>query len=128
MHQDPEHYDYDDDEFNFHPHNKKSYPKKYDIDWSSWEYWVSDMVKKIVEEDNNIWSFSVSDLPLNDNTNKLSKSYVFLGNNFYGEQVWKLPYFSKQEIDIQYRNHIVSHAKHFVSQPSYYKGLFDILN
>jgi hypothetical protein len=53
---------------------------------------------------------------------------VLLGNNSYNEGVWKLQYFVHNKIQREYVNHLQSHSKHFLSQPVYYRGLFEILN
>jgi hypothetical protein len=53
---------------------------------------------------------------------------LYVGNNQYQEQVWKSKYFVEDRIDIEYKNHIKNHAVHFIQQPLYYKGMFEILN
>ena len=51
MHQDPEHSDYDDDEYNYYPqYNDYGYPKEFAINWAAWEEWLSDAIKDIVNE------------------------------------------------------------------------------
>jgi len=55
-------------------------------------------------------------------------SPLYLGNNHYNEGVWKMKYFAYNPIQMAYIKHLESHAVHFVSQPSYYRGLYDILN
>ena len=74
---------------------------------------------------NNVISFPVNSW--NPNTADSKKSQ-YLGSNYYGQQIWKTKYFVCDPIDLQYKNHLQSNAHHFVQQPSYYKGLFDILN
>ena len=125
MHQDPEHEDYDDDEYKYYPdaYSKYDYSSnKFNIDWAAWEKWLSDALKDIVEEKENVWII----------TNKQEKSkekyFVYLGSNKYDEAIWKAKYFACNQIDAIYRKHIESHAVHFVQQPQYYKDLHTILN
>lgn len=53
---------------------------------------------------------------------------LYLGNNQYNEPVFKNKHFLVDSLKNQYVNHLRSHAGHFVRQPVYYKGMFDILN
>lgn len=140
MHQDPEHEDYDDDEYNHYPqYNEYGYPsysKKFDIDWAAWEQWLSKALKDIVEEDNNVWVFGhhikpSKKFPVSDVLPKgtlSDKYFVYLGSNHYDEAIWKAKYFVINELDIEYKNHIRSNAAYFLKEPSYYKGLFENLN
>ena len=52
----------------------------------------------------------------------------YLGSNYANEPIWKTKYWVIDPINAHYKSHIQSHAVHFISQPKYYKGLFDILN
>lgn len=139
MHQEPEHEDYDDDQYNYYPqYNDYGYPKYFDIDWAAWESWLKDAIKDIVETDDNTWV--IKPLPKYKETKKFpvssslskdaSKSvyFAYLGSNYHNEQVWKAKYLVKQTIQVAYNNHIASHASYFLKQPNYYKGMFDILN
>ena len=135
MHQDPEHSDYDDDEYNYYPqYNEYGYPeqsKKFNIDWAAWEQWLSKAIKEIVEEDNNVWLVGHT-----QHKNKKyfhaqqskDKYFMYLGKNNYEEAVWKSKYFINDRIDQCYKNHIANNAVNFLTQPNYYKGMFDILN
>ena len=138
MHQDPEHEDYDDDEYNYYPeYNEYGYPdsKKFDIDFAAWEKWLAKAIKDIVEEDENVWVFGHK---LSDNKKsngdkikgkKLDDKYfMYLGSNYYDESVWKTKYFICNKLEIGYKNHLSSYAAHFLRQPSYYRGMFDNLN
>lgn len=139
MHQDPEHEDYDDDEYNHYPqYNEYGYPyssKKFDVDWAAWEQWLSKAIQEIVEEDKNVWVFGHKVNPENkkpldtlDKKTLSDKYFMYLGSNTHNEAIWKSKYFIVSYMDKEYTNHISSHAKHFVSQPHYYKSMFDILN
>ena len=141
MHQEPEHEDYDDDEYKYYPqYNEYGYPynsKKFDIDWTAWEQWLSKALKEIVEENHNTWSFGYAK---NNKSEKFSvsdglskgtlsdKYFMYLGSNHYDESVWKTKYFVCSKIEKAYKNHISSNAAHFLKQPSYYKGMFENLN
>ena len=138
MHQDPEHEDYDDDDYNYYPsYNEYGYPKQFDIDWAAWEKWLSKAIKDIVEEDKNVWivghnldktnkKFNVGD-STHKNISK-QKYFMYLGSNSYDESVWKKKYFVSNKLDQQYRHHLEANAVHFLKQPNYYKGLYDNLN
>lgn len=133
MHQDPEHEDYDDDEYNYYPeYSDYGYSKQFKFDWSAWEKWLSDSIKEIVKEDDNMWIFGNYQTPSNksnSNTKKLSDKYfMYLGNNQYDESIWKAKYFISDKINRQYQNHISSRPGYFLKQPYYYKGMFDNLN
>jgi hypothetical protein len=127
MHQDPEHQDWDDDEYKYYPaeYNEYGYPKDFKFDWSSWEKWLKQAIEDIVKEGDNTWLVNPS-----KKSNKVSKNemFAYLGSNSYNEPVWKNKYFVDQKINQQYNNHIIAHAAYFLKQPAYYKGLFDILN
>ena len=134
MHQDPEHEDYDDDEYKYYPqeYNDYGYPKAFSIDWAAWEQWLAKAVSEIQEDsDNNVWIFStkqkfpVSDLHQDTSKNKY---FMYLGSNHHNDPIWKSNYFAKDEIDMMYKNHIASNPVNFLKNPTYYKGLHDILN
>ena len=138
MNQDPEHEDYDDDEYNYYPeYNEYGYPinsKKFNVDWAAWEQWLSKAIKEIVEEDKNVWVFGHK---LFDDIKKTKKShnqklndkyFMYLGSNHYDEAVWKSKYFINNHLDLMYKNHISTYPAHFLRQPSYYRGMFENLN
>lgn len=55
-------------------------------------------------------------------------SSLYLGNNYWNEGVWKKKHFIQNKLASEYVNHLQSHARHFLQQPKYYKGLYEILN
>ena len=133
MNQDPEHEDYDDDEYNYYPeygeYGCTDYSKKFNIDWAAWEKWLEKAIKEIVEEDNNVWVFGHKLLENTKDTKKLDDKYfMYLGSNHYDEAVWKSKYFIINQLEQDYKNHISARPTYFLNQPSYYKGLFEILN
>lgn len=136
MHEDYEDNGYDDDQYDYdHPSlNPYNYYFKFDISSdSSLSKWLNDMFKNI---DLNSWTpISIPDFPFvslpvnswNPNAGK-DKTFQYLGSNYAGVPIWKKKYFIFDPINIEYKLHLQSNAKHFVSQPTYYNGLFDILN
>lgn len=53
---------------------------------------------------------------------------VFLGQNSYGQTVYKNSNFVVDKFKTDYMNHIKQNAAWVLSQPSYYNSLFEILN
>ena len=135
MHQDPEHSDYDDDDYNYYPeYNDYGYPysKKFDLNWAAWEEWLSDAIKEIANKKDNVWVFG-GYKPLSKKENSTSKKlddkyFMYLGNNNYEEAIWKSKYFGNSKLNQMYKNYLSSNAAYFLRQPSYYKGMFDFLN
>lgn len=136
MHEDYEDDNYDDnDDSQDTPesHYKKYF--KFDPDaWDAWGKMLYDTLNEIVEYPSNVWyvgpGFPKKSTPVNDYFSSIGSSQysLYLGNNHYNEPIWKKKYFIYDEISISYTKHLQANAKHFVQQPVYYKGLFDILN
>jgi len=131
---DPEHDEYDEDEYNYYPDEYNN--KQFKLNWQAWQSWLKQAIEDIVEEENNVWVFGNNTnqskkFPVSDGLPKGAwgdKYFAYLGSNHYEEAVWKRKYFVIDEIDQQWKKHIQEHAVHFVKNPSYYKGLHDILN
>ncbi len=128
--------DYDDDQYNY-DHNYKNDPYqfyfKFDVGNTPLSDWIEKTIKDMMGgtfELNNIEGFPAQKFPVNSwNPNTANnKKFQYLGSNYLGEQVWKSKYWIIDPIDIEYKLHLQAHAAHFVKQPNYYKGLFDILN
>jgi len=129
--------DYDDDDYHDYDHpslNPNQYYFKFDVTPDSpISSWIMDIIKDMGGSDKLIpfvHGFPVKKFPVNSwnpNTGGTKKPQ-YLGSNYYGEPVWKTKYFLYDPVDIIYRNHTQSNAVYFLQQPSYYKGLFDILN
>lgn len=123
------------DENNKKDPNKKFY---FQIDVNSLNSFGSftEWLKNIIGDSYNIMNvpeFPVVSLPMTD----LNPIYggifstsipLYLGNNQYNEPIYKTKHFVIDTMKNAYVNHLRSHAGHFVSQPLYYKGMFDILN
>ena len=134
IHDDGDDYDdYDDSQDNLESQYKKYF--KFDPDaWDAWGKMLYDTLNEIVEHPSNVWyigpGFPKGSLPVNDYFSKSGsfKHSLYLGNNHYKEPIYKKIYFAHDKLNSQYKNHLRSHAVHFLRQPNYYKGMFDILN
>jgi hypothetical protein len=138
MHQEDDNYnddhDYDDSQDNLESQYKKYF--KFDPDaWDAWGKMLYDALNDIVEYPSNVWYIGPKfgkdkSLPVNSyfsNTGK-NKSFQYLGNNYDNAAIWKKKYFVHDKIQTIYIEHLGANALHFIKQPHYYKGLFDILN
>ena len=112
---------------------------KFDVSSGPISEWVQKMIDNIIQNSNpNNWykindipDFPFVSLPVTDwvsNTVSGGNSLLYLGNNQYNSPVWKQKYFIRDKLQESYILHLQSNIKHFVQQPSYYRGLFDILN
>jgi len=52
----------------------------------------------------------------------------YVGNNIFKEPIWKTKYWIEDKHYQEYIKHLNSNVVHFLKQPSYYKGMFEILN
>jgi hypothetical protein len=128
--------DYDDDS---HENLEDKYKHYFKFDPDAWDAWgkmLYDALNDIVETSPNTWivygnKFPVSGyVPVNSwnpNTGK-DKYFQYLGSNYQGQPIWKSKYFVINPVDQIYRSHLKANAIHFLKQPHYYKGMFDILN
>lgn len=128
-----------DDDTKYYPDGgmHKQYFKFDPAAWDAWGKWLYDAMKEIVETSPNVWytptnieGFPIKKLPVNSyfpNTGK-EKTFQYLGNNYDGQAIWKKKYFVSNPIQNMYIDHLSDHAAHFIKQPHYYKGMFDILN
>jgi len=131
MNQDPEHEDYDDDDYKYYPeYNEHGYPQEFKIDWDSWEKWLKAAMQEIISDQNGEWIVASGYLPKNQQNkeNEISQKFLYFGQNQYDESIWKYKYFICNYFDQQYKNHFMSHASHILRQPAYYRGMFDMLN
>ena len=140
MHQEDDNYedDYDDSSQDDLESQYKKYFKFDPNAWDAWGKMLYDTLNEIVEYPSNVWyispkpvdGFPYKSIPVNSWNPSTGKdnSYQYLGSNYQGQQIWKKKYFVINPIDQIYRSHLQSNAIHFLKQPHYYKGLFDILN
>ena len=93
---------------------------------------LSDWVQKTMDDLlKNSLGFPYVSIPVNSyfsDTANGGNSFLYLGNNYQNQPVWKAKYLIENKLDIEYKNHIKNYPEHFVKQPVYYRGLFDILN
>jgi hypothetical protein len=108
---------------------------KFDIGNKQLYNWIPNhIIDDIINNSLNlphISGFPNVSLPVNSyfsNTANGGDSILYLGNNYQNQPIWKTKYFIKDSINIEYKNHVNSHAGHFIKQPVYYKALFYILN
>lgn len=121
---------YDDDYYNY-DHNDQYDPYKFyfkfDMNNAPLSDWITKMINDIVNKDFNIDKMIV--FPVNSwNPDTVNNKFQYLGSNYQGNQIWKKKYFLSDPLNTEYKLHLQAHAKHFVLQPTYYQGLFDILN
>lgn len=135
--------EYDDDDYHDYDHpslNPNQWYFSFDVSNNSGlSKWLVDMLSNLkwtsdsdinIFDINNIPGFPVKKFPVNSwnpNTGGTKKPQ-YLGSNYYGEQIWKSKYFVSDPINQEYKNHLQHNAAHFIRQPKYYKGMFDILN
>lgn len=135
---DPEHNEYDDDEYKNYPDPKK-FNKEFQFDWASWELWLQQAIQDIVDDGDGVWVVGGYDnKEYNDESNSpvidseteemIKEKLIYFGQNHYGEGIWKTKYFKHNYFENFYKNHLMAHAAHILKQPSYYRGLYDILN
>jgi hypothetical protein len=134
MHQEDEE-DYGDEEGSHQNFgNPYKYYFKFDPDaWDAWGKMLYDTLGDFIDKSSNTWyayGWDPKKFPVNSfssNTGK-NKNFQYLGVNYLKEPVFKAKYFVIDPIDIEYVKHLQQHSVHFLKQPNYYKGLFDILN
>jgi hypothetical protein len=144
MHEDYDDEDYDDEDYYDYDNNDQYDPYKFYFKFDvGADSPISDMINKWfnLSQDSfnglhwysfptNIDGWPVIKLPVsswNPNTGK-GNSFQYLGSNYQGSPIWKKQYFVLNKINNQYKLHVQSHASHFLKQPHYYNGMFDILN
>ena len=121
---DDEHYDKD--------YNDQYDPYKFyfqfDMSNTPLSDWITKMINDIVNKEIDLDKMIV--FPVNSwNPNTESNPKLqYLGSNYNKEPIWKTKYFISNPLNQEYKKHLQSNAAHFIKQPNYYKGLFDILN
>lgn len=121
--------DYSDDFYDYDNNQKKF---NFKFDHNAWAEWLAEAMKNLTENHQGVWSFIVDpSFPVKSfgfSDIDWDKSHLYLGTNTYKELIWKNKYFAKDDGYQKYIKHLQSHAVHFLQQPLYYKGLFDIMN
>jgi hypothetical protein len=101
--------------------------------WDAWGKWLYDALNEVVEISPNVWyayGFPSKSIPVSSYLSNAGKgnTFQYLGNNYQKIPIWKKKYFVSDPLGIAYIKHLQSHANHFLNQPHYYKGLYEILN
>jgi hypothetical protein len=123
---------YDDDQYNYDysdQYDPYKFYFKFDVSGTPLSEWLQDLINQTFSI-TNIPGFPVVSFPVNSwnsNTEK-GNSFQYLGSNYHGNPIWKKKYLVYDPINTEYKLHLQAHAKHFIQQPAYYDGLFDILN
>ena len=128
--------DYNDDDYNYNdgnPYDPYKFYFKFDVGNSPLSEWIQNMINDIVKDPfsiNNITGFPYKLFPVNSWNPDTAKQtgFQYLGSNYQNSPIWKTQYFAIDHLNSYYKLHIQSHAKHFIEQPYYYRGMFDILN
>jgi hypothetical protein len=130
---------YDDDYYNYDNSSKGDDLYKwyftFDVDKSkSLSDWVMNQLNEFFKTDkwqiDNSTGSPIIQFPVNgwNPSTGNDLKFQYLGSNYHGQQIWKSKHFLGDKYNQEYRSHLQIHAAHFVRQPSYYKGMFDILN
>ena len=128
MHQEDDNYDEDHD----YDNSKEKYKHYFKFDPEAWDSWGKMLYDALSDVTNNfshtwyVYGFPVNSFPPKSGVDK--KSLQNLGVNYYKEKILKHKYSINKSIDMEHRKHLEQNAVHFLQQPSYYKGMFDILN
>lgn len=131
MHEDYD--DYDDEDYD---HNDNKYQHYFKFDPEAWDAWgklLYESLEGIIELSPNVWyigkNLPKELFPVNSYCPSTGDSvHQCLGTNYQGQEIWKYKYFISDSLKNEYILHLQSHARHFINQPEYYKGMFEILN
>ena len=115
--EEPEYNEYDDDYYNYYPETNQE-PIEFKFDWETWELWLEDAIKDIIQEQDNVWVIGA-------NTDQPDTETTETSTN---QPLWKKEYFIDNKLGQRYLNYLQSHSKYILKEPRYYKGLFDNLN
>jgi len=134
--------EYDDDHYNYDysdKHDPYKFYFKFDVAGTPLSDWITNMIDNVfgnpvdkIDQSfgiTNISGFPFVSLPVSSwNPNTESDKFQYLGSNYIKEPIWKSKYWIMNPINQMYKAHLQAHASHFIQQPSFYKGLFDVLN
>lgn len=126
--------DYDDDYYDYdHPSNNQDHKWyfKFDVGINNpISSWISDMLDELnLFSSTPVPGWPIKKFPVNSwNPNTANNKFQYLGSNYAGEPIWKSKYWISNKTNDEYKKHLQANAKHFINQPKYYEGLFDILN
>lgn len=136
--------DNEDDDYNYDHPSLSPYQWYYKFDVgpnTPISNWLNDIVDQWISPDSfkglpidwkffSIPGFPSKKFPVNSWHPDAGKnnSFQYLGANYDGCQIWKKKYFVSNPLNNEYVKHLNANAVHFLRQPDYYKGLFDIMN
>lgn len=138
--------EYNDDDYNYDysddPYSPYKFYFKFDMGNTPLSEWIKNMINDIIDPNqsqtkpDDTWGiigyvpgFPIQKFPVSSwNPNTANNKFQYLGSNYAQEHVWKSKYWISNPIDQKYKAHLQANALHFIKQPVYYKGLFDILN
>lgn len=134
-----EYEDYDDYDYDYGTLDPYKFYFKFDVAGTPLSDWITNMINNVsgnpvdkIDQSfgiTNISDFPFVSLPVSSwNPNTEDNKFQYLGSNYVKEPIWKSKYWINNPINQSYKAHIQSNAAHFIKQPAYYKGLFDILN
>lgn len=135
-----EDYEYDDDQEYDYEDSQNKYKHYFKFDPAAWDAWgkmLYDALNELVDPKKGVWyntymlpGFPAKNFPVNDclPDTMEDKYFMCLGNNQYNESIWKAKYLVKNHFNVLYKNHMMSHPKHILQQPLFYRGLFENLN
>lgn len=134
-----EYEDYDDYDYDYGTLDPYKFYFKFDVAGTPLSDWITNMINNVfgnpvdkIDQSfgiTNISDFPFVSLPVSSwNPNTEDNKFQYLGSNYVKEPIWKSKYWINNPINQSYKAHIQSNATHFIKQPAYYKGLFDILN
>jgi hypothetical protein len=140
---DPEHYDYDDDDYKNYPHEDyaefyKKFGKMSDDEIQKmWQKWIDDVLDEIIMDGNTIY-FGPAKHKDKEETKKFPVSgsadgtgdekNLYHGMNHYGEAIWKPIYLVDWGLYNEWKNHMAAHAAYILKEPKYYRALYEIMN
>lgn len=116
--------DFEDEEDYYKKDNSQNqYEKFFSIDpelWKKYGQWFNEITDGLFQFEPNLWIVA---------SNNFKKTYdtYYVGSNIHSNNIYKKNILI-DKLNIEYKNHINSHAKHFLEQPDYYRGMFEILN
>jgi hypothetical protein len=125
--------EYDEDDFDKDHPSLNPYQWYYKFDVGSdtpFSKWIQDVLNDLNFSITNIPGFPIKKFPVSSyfsNTGK-DKTFQYLGNNYQGNPIWKKKYFLHDKHHSEYIAHLSQYTEHFLKQPHYYKGMFDIMN
>jgi hypothetical protein len=133
MHQDPEHNEYDDDDYNYYPHeNYDDFFKEFgkltpeEIN-EKWQAWIENVLDDLLFDGATI-SFNPK-FPVSDSSKGAEdQPPLYLGMGHNGLPIWKTFWFKDWGLYNVWKSHMNQHSAYILKEPTYYKNLYEIMN